>query len=186
MTTYNYTYVIEAIDTNPNASSGPYVKVVFSAPNRIIVPFQFYPRNRTDAELIAYIESDLAKQAVQVWLGQEEMAQAAADAAAELAASELTQDPVGVEVSGSLEITPFVASTIPSYVSMRQARLALKQQGLLATVQSNIEALPEDAQIEWEYAAQVERGSDLVATLGAALGLTEDQLDDLFKLAVTL
>jgi len=70
--------------------------------------------------------------------------------------------------------------------SMRQARLALKQQGLLATVQSNIDSLPEEAQIEWEYATTVDRPSALVATLGAALGLTEDQLDDLFKLAVTL
>lgn len=70
--------------------------------------------------------------------------------------------------------------------SMRQARLALKQQGLLATVQSNIDALPEESQIEWEYAARVERKSPLVASLGAALGLTETQLDDLFKLAITL
>jgi hypothetical protein len=70
--------------------------------------------------------------------------------------------------------------------TMRQARLALSQQGLLATVQSNIEALPEESQIEWEYAAVVERNSPLVASLGAALGLTETQLDDLFKLAITL
>ena len=70
--------------------------------------------------------------------------------------------------------------------TMRQARLALKQQGLLATVQSNIDALPEESQIEWEYASYVERSSPLVASLGAALGLTETQLDDLFKLAITL
>lgn len=70
--------------------------------------------------------------------------------------------------------------------TMRQARLALKQQGLLATVQANIDALPEDSQIEWEYSARVERKSPLVASLGAALGLTETELDDLFKLAITL
>lgn len=70
--------------------------------------------------------------------------------------------------------------------TMRQARLALKQQGLLANVQSNINALPEESQIEWEYGSVVERNSPLVASLGAALGLTETQLDDLFKLAVTL
>lgn len=70
--------------------------------------------------------------------------------------------------------------------SMRQARLALKQQGLLATVQANIDALSEDSQIEWEYAAVVERKSPLVASLSGALGLTETQLDDLFKLAITL
>jgi hypothetical protein len=68
---------------------------------------------------------------------------------------------------------------------MRQARLALKEQGLLATVESNISQMPEDAQIEWEYAAQVDRTSSLVSTLGAALGLTKVQLDELFKLAAT-
>ena len=71
-------------------------------------------------------------------------------------------------------------------VSMRQARLALKQQGLLATVQSNINALPEESQIEWEYATTVERKSPLVVSLGTALGLTEEDLDNLFKLAITL
>lgn len=74
------------------------------------------------------------------------------------------------------------------YISatMRQARLALKQQGLLATVQSNIDALPEDSQIEWEYAGSVERNSPLVQSLGAALGLSDEDLDNLFKLAITL
>jgi len=71
-------------------------------------------------------------------------------------------------------------------VTMRQCRLALKNQGLLATVQSNIDALSEDSQIEWEYSAAVERKSPLVTSLGGALGLTEVQLDDLFKLAATL
>jgi hypothetical protein len=70
-------------------------------------------------------------------------------------------------------------------VTMRQARLALKEQGLLATVQTNISAMPEDSQIEWEYAGQVERASSLVSTLGAALALNDADLDNLFKLAAT-
>jgi hypothetical protein len=72
------------------------------------------------------------------------------------------------------------------FCTMRQARLALSQQGLLATVQSNIEALPEESQIEWEYAGSVERSSPLVQSLGAALGLSDEDLDNLFKLAITL
>lgn len=72
-----------------------------------------------------------------------------------------------------------------TFVTMRQTRLALKDQNLLSTVQSNISQMPEDAQIEWEYAAQVDRQSALVATLGSALGLDNTALDDLFKLAMT-
>lgn len=75
-------------------------------------------------------------------------------------------------------------------VSMRQARLALLQTGLLSQVQGAIDALEspakEAAQIEWEYATGVERNSQLVQILSPALELTEQQLDDLFTLAATL
>jgi hypothetical protein len=187
MTIYNYTYVIEAIDTNPDAKSGPYIKVLFNSPNRITVPFQFFPRGETDAELKAYIESDLAREAVRTWKGQEEIAASKAAMIAQMAASQLTQDSVGVEVTGSFDLPDFVpvATDVPYTVTMRQARLALAEEGLLATVQENIAQLPEAAQIEWEYAGQVERASSLVSTLGDALGLAEVDLDNLFKLAVT-
>lgn len=76
-------------------------------------------------------------------------------------------------------------------VSMRQARLALLQAGLLSQVEAAIAAI-EDAgqrqavQIEWEYAAEVNREHPWVQSLATALGLTEVQLDDLFTLAATL
>lgn len=73
---------------------------------------------------------------------------------------------------------------------MRQARLALLNAGLLATVDMAISTLPspqkEAAQIEWEYAAYLERANGLVVTLGASLNLTEAQLDALFTQAATL
>lgn len=79
---------------------------------------------------------------------------------------------------------------IPSVVTMRQARLALLQQGLLPQVQAAIDSLPspqkEAAQIEWDYSSEVHRDKPFVQLLGAALGLTEVQLDDLFTLASTL
>jgi hypothetical protein len=72
----------------------------------------------------------------------------------------------------------------PQQVTMRQARLALLGAGLLAGVDAAIASLPEPdksaAQIEWEYAAVVQRGSGLVPAMGAALGMTEAQLDALF------
>lgn len=79
---------------------------------------------------------------------------------------------------------------VPEVVTMRQARLALLQVGLLAAVATAIAALPspqkEAATIEWEYSQTVERHRPFVLTLGAALGLTSSQLDDLFALAATL
>jgi len=75
--------------------------------------------------------------------------------------------------------------SIPLTVSMRQARLALSQAGLLATVNTNMQSASEADQIEWEYATTVERYSPLVLNMATALSLTETQLDDLFKLAGT-
>ena len=75
-------------------------------------------------------------------------------------------------------------------VTMRQARLALLQQGLLASIQPAIDALDEPhrsaANIEWEYSQTVERTRPFVLTLGEALELTDDDLDALFTLAATL
>lgn len=79
---------------------------------------------------------------------------------------------------------------VPAAVTMRQARLALLQSGLLAQVNSAVSAMPgaegEAARIEWEFSATVERHRPLVESLGVALGLTDTQLDDLFRLAATL
>ncbi len=75
-------------------------------------------------------------------------------------------------------------------VSMRQARLALYNQGLLESVDTQIATLDEPARtlagIEWRHSDTIERVSPLVATVGAALNLSDEQLDSLFELAATL
>jgi hypothetical protein len=75
-------------------------------------------------------------------------------------------------------------------VTMRQARLALLQAGLLDTVNNTIATLgspdAQAIQIEWEYASEVRKQSPLVVGLGAMLGLTELQIDQLFEIAATL
>jgi hypothetical protein len=93
------------------------------------------------------------------------------------------------------EIQPYVEPeplppVVPSIVTMRQARLTLLATGLLPLVNSSIEALPspqkEAAQIEWEYSQEVHRDKAFVQTLAAALGLTDEQLDNLFITASQL
>lgn len=75
-------------------------------------------------------------------------------------------------------------------VTMRQARLALLGAGLLTQVETAIDALPEPhrsaARIEWDYSSEVHRSRAFVQQLGHALGLTDQQLDDLFTQAATL
>lgn len=83
-----------------------------------------------------------------------------------------------------------VAASIPSQVTMRQARLALRSAGLLANVETALAAMAspakEIAKIEWEYASGVRRDSPLIGQLAVALGLTSAQVDALFVSAVAL
>ena len=75
-------------------------------------------------------------------------------------------------------------------VSMRQARLALLQAGLLSQVNEYIAAMPgstgDAARIEWEYAVDVPRNGTLLMALAPILGFTDPQIDSLFVLADTL
>jgi len=83
-------------------------------------------------------------------------------------------------------IPPHVV-VIPQVISMRQARLALLQANLLATVETAIQASTDEAmKIEWEYATEVRRDWTSLIDLSEALGMTSQQMDELFLLASTL
>ena len=85
---------------------------------------------------------------------------------------------------------PVYVPVVPAVVTMRQARLALLNAGLLANVNTLIAAMPgatgEAARIEWEYAQTVERASPLIVSLASALGLNDESLDTLFTQAKAL
>lgn len=73
----------------------------------------------------------------------------------------------------------------PSSVTRRQARQALLLAGLLNKVQPAIDAIPDATQramvqIEWDDSQVFERNRQVLISLGAALGMTSDDLDDLF------
>lgn len=101
--------------------------------------------------------------------------------------------PAGQRWTGAFEdddgtpVAVFEPLPSPSVVTMRQARLALLGAGLLSQVDNVIDGLEEPgrsaARIEWEYATELRRGHPLVAALGSALELTEQQIDDLFLAA---
>lgn len=81
---------------------------------------------------------------------------------------------------------PAPEPSVPLVVSMRQARLALLQAGLLSQVDAAIAAGNEADKITWEYATEVNRSDALVANMSTGLGLTAEQLDNLFTLAASL
>jgi hypothetical protein len=88
---------------------------------------------------------------------------------------------------GGVFLPPVVPEpVIPSVVSMRQARLALLQGGLLEAVNMAVSVGGEADRITWEYATEVRREDALVQNLAVGLGLSEVQLDQLFTLASSL
>lgn len=75
---------------------------------------------------------------------------------------------------------------VPQQVTMRQARLALLSAGLLDDVEAVISAAGRAAQLEWEYAAVVDRSNPAVAAVQQQQALTDVQIDDLFREATKL
>lgn len=85
---------------------------------------------------------------------------------------------------------PASPEPVPSSCSRGQGRLALLEAGYLDDVEAAIAAIPDGyerrkAQIEYER-EQWERSNAFLQSMWAALGGTPEQLDDLFRLAVTL
>lgn len=69
---------------------------------------------------------------------------------------------------------------VPNQITARQARIVLHRHGLLNSINQLCASDPV-WQIEWEYATYVDRYSPLINGMCLALGLTEDEVDALFK-----
>jgi len=82
-------------------------------------------------------------------------------------------------------------ASLPS-LTARQLRLGLVTHGIdLSDVDAAIAGIddPQDkakAKIEWEYASIFERDHPLIAEVGAVLGLTEAQIDEMWQNASSL
>lgn len=99
-----------------------------------------------------------------------------------------------------IELTPEEIAALPPpapqpmpTITARQLRLALLGLSLTGDdVVAKISAMPgtpterEAARIEWEYATEFPREHPLIATIGAALGMTEAQIDAAWMQAASL
>lgn len=79
---------------------------------------------------------------------------------------------------------------VPLSVTKRQAKQALLLAGKLAEVEAALAGMPglegELARIEWNDSQTVERERPLTQQLGAAIGLSDAEIDQLFISAATL
>jgi hypothetical protein len=93
---------------------------------------------------------------------------------------------VGSTYSDGIFVPPVIVVPVPASVTPLQMRKALREMGLAATVKSFVASQSEDVQEAWEYANSIDRDNTLIATAAAALGMTDEQADDLFRLAASL
>lgn len=79
-------------------------------------------------------------------------------------------------------------NSVPKRVTAFQAQAALQLAGLLDTAIDYINqpSTPVLTKIAWDKALHFERHSPMVTTIGAELGLTEQELDNLFIQAETI
>lgn len=90
----------------------------------------------------------------------------------------------GIRAKTEAELIADRKAKVPKEVTMRQARLALLDVGLLDTVTNAIaNSADEVLKVEWEYAKDVDRTWDSLVELATSLGMTDEQLDNLFILA---
>ena len=87
----------------------------------------------------------------------------------------------GYEINEDDEIEP-----VPQSLTSRQLRLQWVLSGHdLATIQVAINQLPEphktQAQINWEYAGNFERNNELLCAVADALGISQEELDNIFR-----
>lgn len=110
----------------------------------------------------------------------------------ELAISELSEDQkilIRNDFNGIPNQTTI--SNVPKIVTPRQIRLALILSGVsLDIIETAINSLPEPqksmTRITWEYSVEFQRTNPMISAMSPMLGLTSEQIDNLFILAATL
>lgn len=81
---------------------------------------------------------------------------------------------------------PDKPAPVPESVTPLQMRKALRHLGLKSTVDAYVATLDEEAAEEWEHALAIERGNATLQAAAVGLGMTDEQADDLFRLAASM
>jgi hypothetical protein len=87
---------------------------------------------------------------------------------------------------GPLGVAEPEPEPVPQVVSRMQARIALHNAGLLTSVEAAVSAADPFVQIAWADAQEFRRNSQTITTLAAALSMSDEQLDDLFRAAALI
>ena len=80
---------------------------------------------------------------------------------------------------------------VPAEVTRRQALTVIKMAGLKGTIDTAIESITDDtqrvaAETYWQESLHFDRDNPLLNSLAEAVGITQEQLDNMFREAITL
>lgn len=90
------------------------------------------------------------------------------------------------ELPGPDQTEMLAAERASMKCSRFQAKAALLQAGLLAQIETLMASADPIAQLAWADAVEFRRDSPTIAALAAGAGLSEAQIDDLFRAAMTI
>jgi hypothetical protein len=121
--------------------------------------FRLHNDDMSVVKVIPEVESNTDYQAMQIWRQLNDLVQ-------------ITGMPKPVDV--------------PRAVTPRQIRIALTHVGLRDTVESFVAQASRDVQDVWEFSVEVQRQNPILLQMMPLLGLSSQQIDDLFILASTL
>jgi len=94
---------------------------------------------------------------------------------------DMTEAEIAERIAGNIE-----ADRARMVCSRFQAKAALLQAGLLSQVETLMAGADPIAQLAWAEAVEFRRNSPTIAALAAGAGLSETQVDDLFRAAMTI
>lgn len=73
-----------------------------------------------------------------------------------------------------------------SPLSAWQVRKVLRQFDMLETVKSAVALSDEETQEAWEYATEFKRDDAVLNAMAQVIGLSDEQLDEMFEVGITL
>lgn len=91
-----------------------------------------------------------------------------------------------VEIAFAIAHPPTFPDPVPQVVRAAALRYVLNAQGLRATVEAAVAAADQNTKDAWEFEVNVRRDHPLIAAFSAALGLTSEQVDAIFRAAAEL
>lgn len=99
---------------------------------------------------------------------------------------ELVSRSMNSDELAALDSNAIPSPIVPDSITPRQLRLALVGAGIsLDAITTALEG-NDFALIEWEYSSEFRRDHPMVSAIGGQLGMSEDQIDDLFIQSATI